>query len=334
MTINILNSYISLTREQIETYMKLVFENKYNKKYANTFIEKYINIRYYNYDDEDVTNTIRKKILIHLRKTANDLILDYEKDKQLIENMCIFIYYVLYFDNVAYYKSLEEKVKKVAETRKKLLNVNKKSFEKELYDQMASFIRDKEKLINKFETEDFFIKTTNYKNKPNIFRVNLKFNIKMPKIYSEYAISKAFNNGVVSEDKLKIEYYLATIQVLKDILKQNFKRQYILEFAEGLLEKPKKMKSLLNILNNSAIQEKICLKIRYEQFEKYKSTIYTLMQEGYKIAIILDSSFRSNYKNIESLKMFKYILLNKDLKFFDDIKLNRDKKIVNKIIEI
>ena len=150
--------------------------------------------------------------------------------------------------------------------------------------------------------------------------------------YSEFAINKAFQVGLMAEDKLVVEYYLVVIQILKDILKLNFKRKYILEFADTLLKKPKKIKGFLNIINSSAVQEKVSLKIRYEQFVQNKETIYELMRNGYKITIILDNSFDVTFKNIETLEMFEFVIVNRDLKKYNEIKQNIQE--LNNIIEI
>ena len=40
-----------------------------------------------------------------------------------------------------------------------------------------------------------------------------------------------------------------------------------------MLSKPKKIKSLLNIINNLATQDKICLKLRHENFLKKKNIL-------------------------------------------------------------
>ena len=334
MTINIMNQYIEITKKQINAYMKLVFGNKFIKQYNETFIEKYINIRYYNFYDNFVNSTVRKKILSILKETSENLIIDNIDDRILIEEMCTFFYYILYFDNVVYYKDLKEKIGKVAKLRKRILNKEEEGFVEELYNKIKEYNDQKEELINRFNTEEFEIKVTNYPEKNSIYRVNLKYNIPIPKVYSEYAKNKAFNIGLVNEDKLSIEYYLTVIKVLKDILKLNFKRQYIVEFTDTILKKPQKLKSLLNIINNGAIQDKICLKIRYEKFINNKEEIYSLMRDGYKIAIILDDLFELNYKNLESLEMFKFIIINKDLEYYKEFKKTKNKKIKNRIIEI
>ena len=57
------------------------------------------------------------------------------------------------------------------------------------------------------------------------------------------------------------------------------------------------------------------------------------MREGYRFSIILDNSFEINYKNMENLKMFKFVILNKDSKQYGEIMRFND-EIKNNIIEI
>ena len=151
--------------------------------------------------------------------------------------------------------------------------------------------------------------------------------------YSELAINKVFNMGITNEDKLVVEYYLIVVQIIKDIIKQNFKKQYIVEFAETLLEKPKKIKGLLNSVDNVAVQDKISLKIRHEHFIENKEKVYELMREGYRFSLVLDNSFEVTYKNMENLKMFKFVIINKDSKQYSEVMRFND-EVNNNIIEI
>lgn len=331
MTINIIEQYLELTKKQINTYMKMVLGREYNQKYCDMFVQKYINVRYYNFYENDVNNTVRKKILFYLKQTEEDLIINNINDREIIENTRLFFYYNMYFDKVISYKDFDKLIDKIKKLREKVLNIFEDDFEKNISYEMNSFMEQKENLLNKFKSDVFSIKISNY-SKSNIYRVNLKNNIKFPEIYSEFIINKAFNIGLINEDKLVVEYYLTIIKVIDDIIKSNFKKQYIVEFADTLLEKSKKLKSLLNCLNNSIIQDKITLKIKYENLEKNKEVIYELMKNGYKFAIILDNSFESDYKNIEMLKMFKFVLVSEDLECYKDIMSN--KKILKNIIEI
>lgn len=332
MTINIMNEYIELTKKQIEKYLRLVFEDTYDKKYNDIYSETYINARYYNFFYNNNT-TIRKTILEELKKTQEYAVSNNFQDKELIEQMYVFFCYVLYFDDVVYYKDLRSKISKIAKLRKRVLNKENWDFEENLYREIMKVKEEKEKLLTRFDTNEFFLKITNYKDKQNVYRVNVKHQVKFPMEYSEMAINKVFNMGITNEDKLTIEYYLIVVQIIKDIVRQNFKKQYIVEFAETLLEKPKKIKSILNIIDNVAIQDKISLKIRHEYFIENKEKVYELMREGYRFSIILDNSFEVNYKNMENLKMFKYVILNKDSKQHDEIMQFSD-ELKNNIIEI
>ena len=333
MTINIMNEYIELTKKQINEYMRLVFEEKYNQKYCDLFTERYLNIRYYNYYENEFHETIRRKILEHLKRIGEEITINNIWDRELIETMRVFFYYVLYFDNVVYYKDLRQKIGQIAKVKKRVFNTEIYDFEEKLYQKMQEFINEKEELIKRFSSDKFYIKLTNYPDKLKVYRVNLKFcNIKFPLEYSDFAINKAFQMGLVNEDKLVVEYYLTVLQILRDVLKLNFKKRYILEFAETLLKKPKKIKGILNIINNSAIQDKISLKMRYEHFMKNQETVFELMRQGYKITIILDNSFEVNFKNIESLQMFEFVIINRNLKQYDEIIKNKEN--LHNLIEI
>ena len=333
MTVNIMEQYIEITKKQIEDYMKLVLEEKFNKTYCDLFIERYINIRYYNYYENEMAETIRRKILSHLKQVSEDMIINNINERELIENMRVLFYYVLYFDNVVYYKNLENKIIQIAKIRMRIYGKITENFEKNLFQTMQKYINDKRKLVEKFLSNEFYLKITNYPDKLKIYRINLKFkNIKFPLEYSEFAINKAFQTGLMAEDKLVIEYYLVVLQILKDVLKLNFKRKYILEFADTLLKKPKKIKGILNIISSSAVQDKVSLKIKYEQFIQNKEIIYDLMRNGYKITIILDNSFDVTFKNIETLQMFEFVIISRDLKKYNEIK--QEVKELHNIIEI
>lgn len=334
MSVNIIDEYIKLTKEQIKEYMKIVLEKKYKQVYCELFTERYINVRYYNYYENEFYESTRKKILEHLKKVCDEMVINNIEDREIIEIMRVFFYYVLYFDDVVYYKDLKTKISQIAKAKKRVFKTQDlNDFEQKLYETMQKYMAQKKELLKKYESDKFYIKLTNYPDKLRIYRVNLKYNdIRFPLEYSDFAINKAFQTGLIGEDKLVVEYNLVALQILKDILKLNFKKIYILEFAGTLLAKPKKIKSILSTVNNSAIQDKISLKIKYEEFIQNKEVIYELMRDGFKITVILDNSFETNFKNIESLKMFDFVILNKSLKYYDEIMSYKEN--LNNVIEI
>ena len=319
MSINIVEQYINLTKKTVNEYMKLIFERKFSKKYCDMFNEKYINVRYYNFYEDDIGTTTRKKILNYLKKEEEEISMNNIDDRELIEQMRLFYYYVLYFDDVVRFRSLEEIIKKITKLRKKILGKETEDFEKNLSKIVIEYKEQKEELLKRFESDEFSIKITNYKDRVNVYRINLDYDIKFPLEYSTYAIKKAFTTGIIDEDRLIIEYYLTVVKVLRDVIKQNFKRHYVVEFTATLLEKPKKLKNLLKIIDEPMTQEKISIKIRYEDFMQNKDKVYELMREGYNFTVVLDKTFEVEYQNLEKLKMFKYVIVNRNLTYCEEI---------------
>ena len=334
MTINVMDEYLELLKKYINKYIKLIFEYRYSKEICERYISKYIDVRYYDFYKEEVDQglTLRKKVMHILRKESEKLGEIYPENVNNINNMCLFFYYIMYFDNVIYCKNKEKQIENIYKLRIKLLNKENEEIKTELNQLFTEWNNEKENFFEKFEDKEFNIKISNYKNSKNVYRINLEHKIKFPILFSEIVINKAFNTGLINEDKLYIEYYLTALKIIKDIVKQDFKKQYIVEFADSLLSKEKKIKGILNIIDNPVIQEKINLKIRYEKYMQYKNEIHELMRKGYKIAIIVDNSFEVNYTNLEKLDLFSYVLVSNTLYKYYEI-LDYD-KIAGKIIEI
>ena len=334
MTINVMDEYLEILKKYINKYIKLIFEYRYSKEICERYISKYIDVRYYDFYKEEVDQglTLRKKVMHILRKESEKLCEIYPENVNNINNMCLFFYYIMYFDNVIYCKNKEKQIENIYKLRIKLLNKENEEIKTELNQLFTEWNNEKENFFEKFEDKEFNIKISNYKNSKNVYRINLEHKIKFPILFSEIAINKAFNTGLINEDKLYIEYYLTALKIIKDIVKQDFKKQYIVEFADSLLSKEKKIKGILNIIDNPVIQEKINLKIRYEKYMQYKNEIHELMRKGYKIAIIVDNSFEVNYTNLEKLDLFSYVLVSNTLYKYYEI-LDYD-KIAGKIIEI
>jgi hypothetical protein len=137
---------------------------------------------------------------------------------------------------------------------------------------------------------------------------------------------------VINEDKLMIEYLMLTVLNIKNINYGKFNTQYLVDFPTTLFEKAKKMEQMLRIINDPAIQDKIKIKIKNKDFVEYKEIIYELMKRGYKFALILDDSFTASQEEIRKLSIFDYIILNKSLENYDELK-RYERQIENLIID-
>lgn len=332
MTCNVLQKYIEITENEINSYMKLIFEKKYLKRISKKYIQAYLNVRFYNFYEKDDDLTFRKNFINAIKQAEQEILTQNSNDKKLIENMGLFYCYILYFDKISYRADIEETIEKLFRLRKKILKKDNEDFKNKFYDTYKNYLEEKENFLQQFETELFELKITDYEGAEDVHKVILNHNIQFPMIYSSIAIQKVFDNGITKEDKLNVEYSLISANVIKDILRGNFKKQYIVEFTPTLFKKSKKFKSILNIINNPAAQDKLNLKIQYKDFADNKEKIYDLMRSGYKFAVIIDDTVDTSYGTLSKLNVFSYILLSKKLRNYDEILENE--VILKNVIKI
>ena len=333
MTSNLMDKYIKHTKTFLKNFTKMFFAEKYNEKISNEFISTYIDSRIYNYGD-DTQRFFYRKIYASLAKRKKELKKEYPRieDAVLEENLKIY-QFVLYIDGVRPIADLDEFVRLICSSRKTKFEVKDaiKNFQGRLLKTIKSYQEGKEDFIMKYETTDFSLDIEKYTLIDNTYKVDIKYNFRIPYIYSKKVINEVFSEGRVNEDKLIIEYMLLTLLCIKEINKGNFTTKYIVDFANTLFEKQSKLKQTLKVIDNSAIQDKIFLKINYKDFQDNKEKIYELMKEGFRFAIVIDNSFKPTLMNLRKLSVFKYMLVPEQYKQIEKIQ-DAQRKLSNVII--
>jgi len=314
MKYNIVNEYIEFQRKTISSCIKKIIEDYFVEEYFNELFSIYVDARYYdyyNYSSNDLENNICKL----LRKKAIDLMQDNTEENNLKIKEILFIFnFILYLDEVKTIDKNSTFINYVYKYRKQLLNKDDVEFKTFLLKYIEDNRDKRDKFINKFTCHDFFVKFFST-SKTGVFDVMLNYRLEFPKLYSDYAIDRVFNTGVVSEDKLSIEYIFITLRVLDDVRACVYDKNYLLEFASSLLEKKTKIEGILEIINNDCVKDKVALKIDYETYKVYKDNIFDLMKEGYAFAIMLNDENILSDSFFDSLEMFKYIIINNDSKY-------------------
>lgn len=333
MSFNVMEEYTKLTKKYILEYLKIILEKKYDKQICTDLLEYYMEVRYYDLNENKLYKKIKNDIIenINIRKTV--ILKRFPEKENIIEVTAIFFNYILYLDDVVPYKDIDKVIENIDLKRREILNEENEQFKQNITEKIKECIKDKEAFFDKFNSKEFYLKISAYQGIAGVQRVNLKYDFKLPNLYNSMAIEKAFTTGIIAEDKLFVEYYLISKYIIQDIIKGNFKKQYIVEFSETILKKNQKNERLLNIINNAAIQDKLSLKIKYKTYIENKEIIQNLMKNGYKFSTILDENFEVTYGEIEKLKMFKYILINKDYRYQEEI-IRTNKEIKDRIIEI
>jgi len=333
MTSNLMDKYVKNTTTFLKSFTKMFFAEKYNEEISNEFISTYIDSRIYSYGENE-QRFFYRRIYASLVKKKKELQKQFPKlDERVFEDNLRIYQFVFYIDGVRPISDLDEFVRLICASRKTKFEVQDaiKNFQGRILKSIKKYQEEKEEFLQKYETSDFSLDIEKYILIDNTYKVNIDYKFKIPYIYSNKVINEVFNDGTVNEDKLIIEYILLTVICIKDINKGNFATKYLVDFANTLFKKQGKLKQTLKILENSAIQDKIFLKIYYKDFEENKELIYSLMKDGFRFAIIIDNTFNPTLMEIKKLSIFKYMLVPEDCKHSEKIK-EYQRKISNIII--
>ena len=327
MVTNIVDRYISILKDEFKDYSKLILEKNFNTEIFNIYLENYIESRYYNFIEETNIRTFRDRMINEIETTKSKMFEKGIYKENILNSQCEIFKNLLVFDNVSTVQNEDVSINKLQEIYKETHKDN--NFKNIFLDKNIFYDNLKRTLKEKYESKIFNVKYI--KLDKDIYISKLEFNIRFSKIYSKSFIETAFTTGTTNEDKLQVEYSIVSKDILNDILNHNFKKKYILNLADSLLSKQKKMKSILNILNSSALQEKASLLITYNNFIKNKDNIYNFIKLGYKFSVYLDESFKLDIANLERLNMFEYSIISNELSNYNEI--IKHKKEIKNLIE-
>lgn len=335
MTYNIMGEYIDYTKKFLYELLEEYFKEQYDKEMAKEYIETYIDARYSNYGGNENQRVFYRRIYSALQKKQEELEYNADEEKhKIIKNILETFQYVFYIDFVREIKiELREFVNQMYEKRITKFEMKRDgALRDNLYKMIKKFREEKEKYLKNFDSEDFELITTKYHLIKDVYKVDLKYNFKLPYIFSDKAIEDVYNENIVNEDKYIIEYLMLTVFNIRMILDGKFQTQYLVDFPMSLFEKSKKLEQALRIINHPAIQEKIKIKIKYRDFIIHRNEIYELMKNGYKFAIIIDDSFIISKEHIKKLEIFEYVILSKKLEYFEEFQEYAN-KLENLIID-
>ena len=332
MTSNLMEQYIKKTTSFLKNFTKMFLAEKYDETISNEYIDAYIDSRIYNFGETE-QKFFYKRIYASLLERKNEIRKLYPKiDEKILEDHLELYQFVFYIDDIRPISDLTEFVNTICDKRRTMYEIEGiKNIENKILKSIKKYREEKEDFIKKYQTEDFSLQIDKYTLIKNTYKVNINYNFKIPYIYSNTVINEVYNNGTVNEDKLIIEYILLTLECIKDINNADFSRKYLVDFANTLYKKQKKLKQTLRVIDNAAIQDKIFLKIYYQDFEENKELIYSLIKQGYRFAIIIDDSFKPTLMNIKKLSIFEFLLVPEQCKNYEKIKENEN-KIINTII--
>lgn len=311
MSCNVVNEYIKMTEKNIKKYFNLILGKKFDAEIFSHLFKEYINVRYFNLY-ERISKNNENNINFYVKKEALKLI-ENNYDVNIVKETFGLFRFVLYFDDV----------KKVTSWSKVLEEIFEYSGYNDYNDELLNMVKDdikiKKEYISLFTNNDFNLKFKKT-SKAKLQDVSIDFNIKFPKLYSDYAINKVFDSNIIAEDKMFVEYYLISVLILKKIISMDFNFQYLIDFDLTIYEKKNKWSWLINIISNDALEEHTAFKIKYSTYLENKNIINNLIRNGFNFGIALDKTYTLDPLLDNTLVLFKYIITESKEKYQNNAK--------------
>ncbi len=308
---DIILSYIKHTQNYLYDYYRILLDNSYEKKLVQPFIERYIEIRYYN-NVYTTDNDFVEKISKELRMVVKKMFEDYPNKEDKVKDIFALFGYILYLDDCVEYKSVGKLLDTLYKDENIHLDLNDDIMSK-LKDTTVEYVNKKKKFWKLFEFNDFKLKFKRLKK--NLYFVNLDIEISMP-IYSDYAIETAKNTYIVLENSTYLLYNMLCAKLLNEVINLDYSKKYVVSYPVSLFSKVKKGARYLRLLDNNLCRNKICMCFNYKDYLENKKNINDLIKSGYSVGIKLDETFDDDY---ECLVLFNYVFVYEKYDYYDVI---------------
>ena len=323
---NVLEEYIKFEKKNISTFAKEVLTEEYfDDELFEKLLNSYVSVRYYGFYI-DHSKKLEESILEELKKATAKIAQGADEEtKTKIKNMYLMFGYIMAYDGV-----LPENDKKLVSSlcnfRIKLFSICDMIFPENMNKLLSKTKKKRKDFYNFFKSNEFSLKRKTT-SKDNVYRLIMKYKIKFPKLYSEYAIDRVFYSGTINEDRLQVMYYLVGNIIMKDINKCIYDNYYLIDFASSLFENKDKLETLIKIIDNDAFKSQSIFIVTYNDFAKYGTNIKEMIKEGYKFALNVGEEDISGDPLL--FELFEYILVPQDSDYCNKKNVN-DKIIYEK----
>ena len=304
--------YIKYTNNYLIEYYKILLGKKYERRLVKPFVDRYIEVRYYNkysVNSKDFTSVLNKE----LNGLAKELMEEYKDKKEKIKNIFALFSYLLFLDGCTTYTDLNVLLKTLFADKNITLEYPENAKE-DLNNLSRDFIDKKKEFFGLFNSEEFSLKEKKYE--ANVIKVELEQKCNLSKLFSDYAIDRAYNSEIVSESKTYLSILLLSSKVIKEVIDFDFKTNYIMDFPVSLFEKSKKIVKYIKVLDDDMLKSKIVLNFKYKDYKIYNKDINDLINQGCSVSLELDETYSIDFDN---LFVFSYILVDKKYNYYDII---------------
>ena len=302
---NIVEKAMSIKQEELNEIITVLDEERLKPNEATikeAFLKIYIDGKYYNHcGDVAIDYNLKNmcsKIEDVLNKESARMIKGY------IGNDTKFEYKVLKYKaiftvliNLEHIDSLYDDVNTKVDNYKKKISKYINYEEKDLNNKIKEIINIQKvykKILNDalegVDTTTFELHYNQLSTNKNIYGLVLDHNISFSKVYSNYIISKTYDEGVVAEDKILVLLSMLLNKIAKDMVSGNFKNKYLLYLPVTLYEKETKLNHILKILNDEFVKNSVLILAKSSVAVSKKKLFRDIKKLGYQIGIVYDNN--------------------------------------------
>ena len=331
---SIIEKAMSIKEEEIIEIINIFDDPRLKSNEAtikDTFLKIYIDAKYYNNCGNIITEHSSKNICTRLEETlieeASKMIKNYKGndvkyDTKVLKYKALFIVlaYIEYAN--ASYDDIDTKVSVYKKKISKYLEYEEKELNekiKEIFNIQKVYKKIFNDTVNSVDTNTFQLNYNQLTTKKNIYGLVLDHNITFSKVYSNYIISKTYDEGVVAEDKVLVILNILLSKIAKDMIDGNFKNKYLLYLPASIYDKANKLNNILKILNDEFVKNSVLILTKSSVIANKKKEFKDIKKLGYQIAIVYDNiQLKATDATIYSLATYMFI----DKKVAKDLNLN------------
>lgn len=320
---NVIENALLIKREELNELFDILLDEKIiRKNLKEEFIEKYINVKYYNIDEiygKSSATKVRKYIKTFSEnlisgykgkdKNYSDIIKSYDDAFELI--ICLDIAKNSISDSRAkseFYKEAINSIYPEMESSEKIRVIT------EMLKVQKTSKNTLEYFLQTLDTSSFNLIYNKINGESNMYALDLEHNVEFSKVYSDYIIDKTYTEGVVAEDKVYVIITLLSIQIIKDMMASNYDKRYFFRVPESIYGKTKKLDKLLKMIDDNFAKNSIYILLKYNELLNNKKIIKEIRQKGYKFAVMFDEEFDLLSKDKQNFFITNYIFIDKSIK--------------------
>ena len=327
---NIIEKIMFMKEEELKEIIE-VLNNGENLKtneatIRENFLRVYIDGKYYNYcGDVNVEyngRNMNTRIENALKEAAEKMIKAYKgtdnKYSEKVKKYTNIFTLIMYLEHT-YLVIDDTKIKKQTYKNKMVKLIGTEVDPKTINSMISNILKIQrtyksviKESIEKLETSLFELNYNNLSIK-NVYAVELNHNINFSKVYSDYIVDKTYYDGIVAEDKIEVLLTLLLVQVVKDMLNADFNKKYIFYIPESLYTKSNKLDKIFNLFGDEYAKNNIIVLAQYEELSKNKKVIKSLIKDGYRFAVDLQTSAVKS-KDQGIVEAMEYIFVDKRVK--------------------